>query len=150
LKTWGDEHRRHRACALGLGGGELRVADERRPDEWEGRPGITYSFEGLPHAIGPGELGLDVGGEVMTAILECLFGEAEAGVDRWLRSGRLGRPSAGGAPTEHARAPTMGTSGSTASSARGGSVVYLGKGWCEVVGGRAVGRTRRAFEPLIG
>lgn len=63
-----DPERARVACVFGLGGGELHVADERFPDEWDGH--IAYWYDGVPEYAG--ELRhLD---DARTAIICCLFG----------------------------------------------------------------------------
>ena len=122
-----DIERERVACVFGLGGGELHVADDRFPDEWDGPGGIAYWYEGVPeyaselrHLDGP-----------RTAIICCM----------------LGHPAP---PTGWEQVASFTSSGEAAcwwcgegtgneddrpgcTLCEGDGLVYLGDGWCEAV-----------------
>ena len=128
-----DIEREQVACVFGLGGGELHVADDRFPDEWDGL--LAYWYDGVPEYVSASEPGIDPDDDVRTAIHCCMFGYPDA-PEGWVQvasftsSGErecwwCAEGAGDGTGSEEARGDCQ--------LCEGDGVVYLGEGWCEVV-----------------
>ena len=120
-----DLERERVACAFGLGGGELHVADERFPDEWDGL--VAYWYEGVPEYAS--ELRHLDGAR--TALMCSMFGLPEpptgwVQVASFSSSGEAACWWCGNGTGNEADRPGC-------KLCEGDGLVYLGDGWSEVV-----------------